>query len=173
MTSKQAPQALELIDKNWKNIPVIAISQSTAKSVEKMGAKLLHVSGGYGDDVYDDISKKFNNLKILYPRAEIIVSTFSKRLKEDGVDIDEAIVYNTTCNLDIELQNIEDDAVLAFTSPSAITCFLKKFTFKDTHKIVVIGSTTQKRLPLHVKSELSEKTTVKSVIDLAKKIAIY
>ena len=109
----------------------------------------------------------------MYPRAEIIVSTFSKRLKEDGVDIDEAIVYNTTCNLDIELQNIEDDAVLAFTSPSAITCFLKKFTFKDTHKIVVIGSTTQKRLPLHVKSELSEKTTVKSVIDLAKKIAIY
>ena len=51
MTSKQAPQALELIDKNWKNIPVIAISQSTAKSVEKMGAKLLHVSGGYGDDL--------------------------------------------------------------------------------------------------------------------------
>jgi len=173
MTSKQAPQALELIDKNWKNIPVIAISDSTAKSVEKLGAKVLHVSGGYGDNLYDDISEKFSNLKILYPRAEVIVSTFSKRLKEEGIDIDEVIVYNTTCNSDIELQSIEDDAVLAFTSPSAITCFLKKFSFKDTHKVVVIGTTTQKRLPLHVKSELSEKTTMKSVIDLAKKIANY
>jgi uroporphyrinogen-III synthase len=173
MTSKQSPAAMDLIDKEWRKIPVIAISDSTAKTVSDMGGEILHVSGGYGDKLYDDIREKFANLKILYPRAEIIVSTFSKRLRDEGIDIDEKIVYNTTCNDDIELESIEDNAVLAFTSPSAITCFLKKFGFKDTHKVVAIGTTTQKRLPLHVKSELSEKTTMKSVVDLAKKIANY
>lgn len=172
VTSKQALEALQRIDNNWKNIPIIAISQSTAKATQAMGAKLLHVSGGYGDNLYEDIGEKFSDLKILYPRAEIIVSNFSKKLKQEGVDIDEVIVYKTTCNDDIELIHIQESAVLAFSSPSAITCFMKKFTFKDTHKVVVIGTTTQKRLPLHVKSQLSAKTTMKSLIQSAKKLQL-
>ncbi|MEA3522715.1 MAG: uroporphyrinogen-III synthase, partial [Campylobacterota bacterium] len=85
ITSKQALEALEKYNPDWKNIPIIAISKPTADKAQSMGAKLLHVGEGYGKDLYKIIQSDFSDLKLCYARAEIIVSDFASKLREEGV----------------------------------------------------------------------------------------
>ena len=170
ITSKQALEALEKYNPTWKNIPIIAISEPTAQRAKAMGAKLLHVGEGYGKDLYKIIQSDYSDLKLCYARAEIIVTDFASTLRDEGVSIDDPIVYKTTCNDNLGLVDLEKNSVLVFTSPSSIACYLKNNNFYEDQKIVVIGSTTQKALPLHVKSYISEKPTVQACIKLAKSL---
>ncbi len=170
ITSKQALEALEKYNPTWKNIPIIAISKPTADKAQSMGAKLLHIGEGYGKDLYKIIQSDYSDLKLCYARAEIIVTDFASTLRDEGVSIDDPIVYKTTCNDNLGSLDLEKNAILVFTSPSSIICFLKNNEFCEDQKIVVIGTTTQKALPLHVKSYLSQKPTVHACIKLAKSL---
>ncbi|MEA1918663.1 MAG: uroporphyrinogen-III synthase [Campylobacterota bacterium] len=172
ITSKQALFALEKYNPRWKNIPIIAISKPTADKAQSMGAKLLHVGEGYGKDLCKIIQAHFSHLKLCYARAETIVTDFASQLREEGVAIDDPIVYKTTCNDDLAPLKIEDNAVLIFTSPSSIKCFLKQNSFKESNTIVVIGTTTQKALPLHVKSLIAMKPTVEECIKRAQSLSL-
>lgn len=172
ITSKQALEALEKYNPDWKSIPIIAISKPTADKAQSMGAKLLHVGEGYGKDLYKIIQADFSHLKLCYARAETIVTDFALKLRKEGVMIDDPIVYKTTCNDDLPPLKIEDNAILIFTSPSSIECFLKQNSFKESHKIIVIGKTTQKALPLHVKSLVTMKPTVEECIKLAQSVSL-
>ena len=173
ITSKQALEALEKYNPTWKNIPIIAISKPSADKAKAMGAKLLYIGDGYGKDLYKIIQSDFSNLKLCYARAEIIVTDFASTLRDEGVSIDDPIVYKTTCNDNLGLLDLEKNAVLVFTSPSSIVCYLKNNNFYEDQKIVVIGTTTQKALPLHVKSDISQKPTVEACIKLAKSLIAY
>jgi uroporphyrinogen-III synthase len=170
ITSKQALLALETYNPEWKKTPVIAISKPTADKAKAMGATLLHVGEGYGKDLYHIIESNFSHLKLCYARAETIVSDFCSKLRVKGIMIDDPIVYRTSCSDEIGDLNLEEDAILIFTSPSAVTCFLMHNDFKKEQKIVVIGSTTQAALPLHVKSEMALEPTVEACVALAHKI---
>jgi len=170
ITSKQAIEALDKYNPTWKDIPIIAISKPTADKAKTMGAKLLHVGEGYGKDLYKIIQSDFSDLKLCYARAEIIVTDFASTLRNEGVSIDDPIVYKTTCNDNLGSLDLEKNAILVFTSPSSVTCYLKNNNFYEDQKIVLIGTTTQKALPLHVKSYISQKPTVEACIKLAKKL---
>ena len=58
ITSKQTSQALQQYEKeNYINIPALCVSTQSALSYEKLGAKVLDIGGGYGDNLISQIKK--------------------------------------------------------------------------------------------------------------------
>lgn len=168
ITSKQILEALKSYDESWKKIPVLAVSAPTAKAVKEAGGKILEYGSGYGDDLSKIISSYPQEKKWLYLRAKEVASDFILTCKEKGYDIDEAVMYKTTCSHDLLHVKVEDDATLIFTSPSSVTCFLKHHDFSERQNIVVIGKTTAKAMPLHVKYKIADEPTMQSCIQKAK-----
>jgi uroporphyrinogen-III synthase len=136
-----------------------------------LGAQHIEIACGYGESILTLLTSHDNRQKWLYCRPKTIASSWPKHAREVGMKIDEVIIYETSCNRDMETIEIADNGVLIFTSPSAIECFLVKYTFLPTHSIVVIGKTTQNALPPEVKSTLSEMITIESCIEIGKKLA--
>ena len=167
-TSKETITALDKIG-NWKNLPVLAISESTADFVKKQGGRLLDVGQGYGKNIVTLVDKKYKSLKALHPHAKVIAYDIESELKKLGVEINSFIVYKTTCSQEEKIE-LPDNAICIFTSPSSVNCFLQKYTFLPTYKIVCIGETTASALPSSLDYVLSQKTSVQSTISKAKSL---
>jgi len=171
LTSKQAVPALNKISSGWKEVPLLTIAEKTAEEARKAGATVMLSGDGYGDSLAEIIINGFSDKKWLYPRPEIVASDFGQKVRDAGVQMDEAVVYKTTCNQDTAGLVIEDDAMLIFTSPFTIECFLKYYQFKPTQKVVAIGRTTAAALPKDIKYHMPEKPTVENSVLLAQHIA--
>jgi len=169
VTSKQGALALNHYAIKWEKLHVICVGQATAQEVKKQGAIHIDVADGYGESIFD-VSRQYRG-KWLYLRPKMIASSWPAHAREEGMILDEVIIYETTCNEAMEKLEIADDGVLIFTSPSSIECFLQKYLFKSTHDIVVIGKTTQNALPLGIKSILSETTSVESCVEKAQELS--
>lgn len=165
-TSKETITALDKIG-DWKDLPVLAISEATAEYVRKQGGNLLDVAEGYGKSIISLVNKKYKKLKALHPHAKIIAYDIESEFKKLGIEIDSFIVYETSCSKTIKVQ-LPTDAICIFTSPSSVKCFLQKYEFLRTYKIVCIGKTTALALPKDLSYVLSEKTSVESTIIKAK-----
>lgn len=146
-------------------LPALAISQKTAESYENIGGTILDIGNGYGDNLFTIISKYPKSKRWLYLRAKIVASNFVEKAKAKGYNITEIIIYNTTCSQDILQSKIESNAILIFTSPSSVECFLQNHTFLPTHQVIVIGTTTAKKIPQDISYKISPKTTIKSCIE--------
>ncbi len=169
LTSKQASKALQHYDlQEYIHLPALAISKESAKSYEAIGGTILNVGDGYGDTLSDKIKQYAKTKRWLYLRAEIVASDFVARCREEGYLIDEAIVYRSACSEAIKKALIAKDAILIFTSPSSLKCFLKNHSFSQENKIIVIGKTTAQALPQGIDFFMSEKRTVQSCVALAK-----
>jgi uroporphyrinogen-III synthase len=169
VTSKQGALALGGYTVDWDKISVICVGESTAQEMKKLGAKQLECADGYGVSI-SNVLNKFSG-RWLYCRPKVIASSWPSRAKEEGIILDEVILYETTCNEAMEKIDIAENGVVIFTSPSSIECFLQKYSFRDTQDIVVIGKTTQDALPLGVKSILSETTSVESCVEKARELS--
>ncbi|WP_321779159.1 uroporphyrinogen-III synthase [Sulfurimonas sp.] len=168
ITSKQTVKALEQYDKkDFIDIPALCVSKKTAASYENFGGNILDIGDGYGDNLVKNIKEKSKDKKWLYLRAELIASDFVLRCQDDGYDIDEEILYASQCSQEVLDVNICKNATLIFTSPSAITCFLKTHTIDSYAKVVVLGKTTAKSLPKNIKYQISQKTSIESCMELA------
>lgn len=170
LTSKNGIEALERIDPAWKTLPVLCVGKATKRRAEELGSEVLALSDGYGDGLYDIIRTHYAQKRWLYARPKVIASDFAQRLRENGIEIEEAIVYETLCRAEKITENIADNAVLIFTSPSALECFIGRFDFSPAQEIVVIGRTTQKSL-LGRHAHVAPEPTVASCIALAKQLA--
>jgi len=84
--------------------------------------------------------------------------------------MEDAIVYETSCNITCETLELPDDAILILTSPFTIACFLEILTFKESYRVIAIGKTTAKALPEQVAYVMPETPNVDSCVALAKKI---
>lgn len=132
ITSKQTIEALKQYEKSdFIDIGAICVSEKTANAYKKFGGKVVMVGDGYGDSLYGRIKELPKSSKMLYLRANIIVSDFVQRCKEEGYDIDEEILYVSECSKEILDIRVNDDSTLIFTSPSSIECFLKNIS--ETH----------------------------------------
>ena len=171
LTSKQAVTALDKIGKAWTEVPVLTIADLTADMALKSGATVMSKGDGYGDSLTDIIINGHRDKRWLYPRPEVVAYDFGQRVRNAGVDLDDVVVYKTSCNTDAGHKRIEDDAVLIFTSPFTIDCFLHFYQFKPTHKIVAIGKTTRLALPDNVEAVMPEKPSVASSVALAQQLA--
>jgi uroporphyrinogen-III synthase len=171
ITSKQASKALKQYNKNdYINKPALCVSKQSAKSFEELGGQVLAVGGGYGDNLVEQIKSFVKEKKWLYLRAKVVASDFVLTCKEDGYSIDEKIVYESDCSVAIKNVHVEDDAVLIFTSPSSVKCFLHNNALLDTHKIIVIGKTTAKAIPKNCSYTLSNDTTIESCMQIARSL---
>ncbi len=170
LTSKQAVTALEKISSDWKAVPALSVASKTAEMVEKAGGKLLETGDGYGDSLADIIMNNYASYRWLYPRPAVVASDFKERVKRAGVRMDDIIVYETSCNRACRDIKLPDGAILVFTSPFTIACFMEFFTFKSSYKVVVIGKTTAKALPKNIKYQMPDVPTVDASVLLAKKL---
>ncbi len=172
LTSKQAVKALQQYPKeNYIDKKALCISKATAAAYEGIGGKVLQTGKGYGDTLYEAIKHYPKKIKWLYLRAEKVASDFAEKLREDGYKITEAVVYKTECSKDILEARVPSEAILIFTSPSSVKCYLQSHVFSPSQKVIVIGSTTAKALPENIKSIISPATTVESCMQIAKKLS--
>jgi uroporphyrinogen-III synthase len=170
VTSKEGARALGNYIIPWERLDILCVGESTAHLVSNIGGCNITVARGYGDSILEILEN--HTARWLYVRPRAIASSWPKQARMMGKKIDEVIVYETSCNAQMERIEIALDGVLIFTSPSSIECFLKRYHFLPTHKVVVIGLTTQKALPQGVLSVLSATTTIESCIESAKKLAL-
>lgn len=169
VTSKQAAQALKFYAPDWNALKVVCVGESTASVMKELGARNVEIANGYGMSIVEVLS--LHEGKWLYLRPKMIASSWPARARELGIEIDEVIIYETTCNDEMGKIKIDQNGVLIFTSPSSVNCFSKKVDILPTHDVVVIGTTTQKALPCGVKSLLSAEASVISCVQVARKIA--
>jgi len=171
LTSKQAILALENYDLDWNRLKCICVSESTAVAARERGAVDVECGDGYGISIPSVLRRKKSLEKWLYLRPKIVASDWIEVAREEGYEIDEVIVYETTCNEETAKMTISSEGILIFTSPSTIRCFIQNHPILSTHSVVVIGTTTQNALPADVVSHLSSSTSVEAAVDLARQIA--
>lgn len=167
ITSKQVLEALKNYDESWKSLAVLAVSKPTAEAVKKAGGKILEFGSGYGDHLAKIINSYNQEKRWLYLRGKEVASDFALTCKQNGYDIDEAILYETSCSDDCYHVSVQEDAALIFTSPSSVECFLKHHDFKHTQNIIVIGTTTARAIPHGISYKIASNPTMQSCIQKA------
>ncbi|WP_457746467.1 uroporphyrinogen-III synthase [Sulfurimonas sp.] len=169
ITSKQASKALTQYDNaDYLHLPALAVSRQSAQSYEKLGGKILEIGEGYGDNLVEKIKSYSKDKKWLYLRAETVASDFVDVCRQEGHKIDELVLYRSACSDAIGCVNVEDNAILIFTSPSSVKCYLKDHILSKEQLVIVIGKTTAKALPEDVEYILSTETTIESCMAIAK-----
>ncbi|WP_428738106.1 uroporphyrinogen-III synthase [Sulfurimonas sp.] len=172
ISSKQVAKALEQYDiKAYIDKPALCVSEQTAKSFEVLGGEVLERGEGYSDTFIKLITKYPKEAKWLYLRAKETASDFVNQIRELDYFIDEAIVYETSCSQEILDVQIENDAVLIFTSPSSVKCFLQTHQLSEQNSLVTIGKTTAKALPNGMKYKTASLQSIESCVELARKLA--
>ena len=170
-TSKQAIIYLDEISNEWQNKKILAVGSATAKMAKELGATdIYNPKEFYGEVLANDILEKFSDSKIVYIRPKVVSFDSKAFLSDRGIDIKEEILYETTCK-EHSGKELEDGAVIIFTSPSTIECFFKSFSWDSSYKAVVIGKTTLKNLPQNVTAYVANEATISSCVAKAQEIA--
>ena len=168
-TSKQAVVSVEKINENWKNIPCLAIGSATVKQIESLGGTVAYQPlSFYGEALSQDISMYFKEKRILYLRPKEISFDSKGFLEKEGIFIDEKIIYETHCIRYLKKEKPVKNAIIIFTSPSTIRCFLKSFVWDESYRAIVIGEATKKYLPSQANYVVADKATIAACIEKAK-----
>ncbi|AKF24413.1 uroporphyrinogen-III synthase [Sulfurovum lithotrophicum] len=168
-TSKQAVVTADRIDTGWKEYPSIAIGAATKKQIEDLGGKVIYYPQSYyGETLSRDIITRFSGRKILYLRPKEVSFDSKSFLKKAGIDLQEQVIYETGCISYNEAEKPVRNAIIIFTSPSTIHCFLKSFNWDESYIAVVIGRATKVHLPENATYAVAEEPLISSCIKKAK-----
>lgn len=169
-TSKQAVAFTNEISSDWKEKKILAVGAQTAKVCRELGARDIYFPNDYyGSVLAKDIVQNFTDAKILYLRPRVVSFDSVAFLKTQGIDIAESILYETEC-IEYKKENLEDNAIIIFTSPSTIRCFFKSFQWRENYRAVVIGKTTLEKLPKGINVTVSPKATIAACIETAQNL---
>jgi uroporphyrinogen-III synthase len=172
-TSKQAVKSAEALNPEWKNIPSLAIGASTAKQIEKLGGNVLYQPKSfYGKTLSQEIITNFKSLNIMYIRPKIVSFDSKKFLEKAGIKIEERIIYETMCQCYSQKEKPKKGAIIIFTSPSTIHCFLKNFSWDFSYTAVVIGESTKIHLPKNASYVVADLPLIDACITKAKEILL-
>jgi uroporphyrinogen-III synthase len=173
-SSKQAVKSAEQIDPTWKTYPCIAIGGATKKQIEVLGGEVIHYPKHfYADVLAEDIVRLFSRRKLLYLRPQKISFDSKGFLAAKGIDLQEQIIYETSCISYLQEEAPQERAIIIFTSPSSIHCFLKNFTWKESYTAVVIGRATQVHLPKGADCIVANEPLINACIAKAKELQSY
>jgi len=173
-TSKQAVKSAEMLDPGWKKIPCLAIGSATANQIESLGGKVLYQPKKfYGKTLSQDMIMLFKERKILYLRPKVVSFDAKTFLSKAGMDIQEKIIYETSCISYSDKDKPLMNAIIIFTSPSTIQCFLKNFVWEKSYTAVVIGEATKEYLPKNARVEVADRPLIDACIEKAKIVARY
>ncbi len=153
------------MNKAWKNLPSYSIGSGTSKAIKELGGRVVYeAKNSYGDEFAKEIKKRLRGKRVLFLRAKEVTSKLNKILKENGVLLDEEIVYETLCNDCKNLTKPKSGSCIIFSSPSTVKCFFKCFEWDSSYRAVVIGEVTLKALPKDIPYILSDKPNIPSCI---------
>ena len=171
-TSKQAVITADTIDLSWKNYPCIAIGPATKKQIEDLGGKVIyHPKSFYGETLSHDIAQFFRDKKLLYLRPKEVSFDSKGFLEKEGITLQEQIIYETSCLKYSAEEKPHKNAIIIFTSPSTIHCFLKNFNWDESYTAVVIGKATKVHLPVNAECVVADEPLINACIVKAKEIA--
>jgi len=170
-TSKQAVVSAETIDRSWKKYPCIAIGPATKKQIEALGGEVIYFPKDfYAKNLSTDISAFFRDRKLLYLRPKEVSFDAKGFLKREGIDLQEQVIYETSCIAYTALEKPPENAIIIFTSPSTIHCFLKNFEWDENYTAIVIGKATKVHLPENANFLVADEPLIASCIEKAKTI---
>lgn len=168
-TSKQAVKSAEILNPEWKAIPTLSIGAATTKQIEVLGGTVaLQPTSFYGKNLSEKILSQCQKKRILYVRPKEVSFDSKSFLASAGMNIDEKIIYETKCIQYSEDEKPSQNAIIIFTSPSTIYCFLKQFSWDESYTAVVIGEATKVHLPSNACYEVADKPLISSCIEKAK-----
>ncbi len=172
-TSKQGVAALdEICGESWKEIPAAAIGKMTAEEVEKRGGEVIFVaSKAYGDVLAKELSERFESFRWLYPRPKVVASKIAAELRAAGISVDEKVIYETRCREYDTRSKPEEGAVLIFTSPSIVNCFLKRFEWSESYTAVAIGRKTAEVFEDGMECRVSPSQTIEDAVTFARSLS--
>lgn len=172
-TSKQAVISIEALNPKWKEIPTLAIGEATASQIEFLGGTVAYQPKSfYGKNLAQDILTYFQDKKICYLRPKEVSFDSRGFLEKEGVVLDEKIIYETSCIKYPKSNQPPKGAIIIFTSPSTIACFLKNFGWDESYCAVVIGKSTQKHLPTHAHYVVAHTPKIDACIAKANEILL-
>ena len=173
-TSRQAVRSAEALNPEWKKYPCLAIGSATAKEIESLGGKVIYQAKSfYAETLSQDIITQFQDKKILYLRPKEVSFDSKFFLAEAGIELHEQIIYETSCTRYEKKEKPSKNAIVIFTSPSTIHCFLKNFEWDESYTAVVIGEATKRHLPIDVRYEVSDTPNIDACILKAKSVASH
>lgn len=168
-TSQNSVKALESLGVAWKNKACYAIGEATAATIQQLGGCVAYIAQqAYGDSFAHELIPLLKQSRVLFPRAQEVVSPLFQILHDAGIAIEERIVYTTQCCDYPPSQAPEDNAILIFTSPSTVQCFAKNFAWNSSYIAIAIGKKTAAVIPSSLKIYTSEKQTIEACVELAK-----
>lgn len=172
-TSKQAVLSIEALNPKWKEIPCLAIGLATARQIKALGGIVSHQAQSFdAKTLAKDIIKNFKEKKILYLRPKKVSFASKSFLSANGIEIDEEIIYKTSCMRYASEQKPVKDAIIIFTSPSTIHCFLDNFLWDTSYIAVIIGKESKVHLPPQARYEIADTPLIDACIMKAKEILI-
>lgn len=172
-TSKQAVKSAEALNPEWKKYPCLAIGSATAKEIESLGGKVKYQPKSfYGETLSQDIITQFYDKKILYLRPKEVSFDSKNFLAKAGIELQEQIIYETSCIRYEKKEKPGKNAIIIFTSPSTIHCFLENFEWDESYTAVVIGEATKRHLPIHARYEVSDTSNIDACILKANQILL-
>ncbi len=167
-TSKNGVEAIDRVDKRWKDKEIYSIGSGTTKSIEQKGIKVAYTAkSSYGDNFAKEIKERLLGKKVLFPRAKVVTSKLNEILLNGGIELSEIIAYKTICNPK-ELPKPKEGSVIIFSSPSTIECFFKRFNWDESYKAVAIGEKTASFMPKEIDYTISSKQTIPDCIKLGR-----
>jgi len=173
-SSKQAVKSAELIDTNWKQYPCIAIGGATKKQIEALGGRVIHHPVNfYADVLAEDIIQHFSTRKLLYLRPKKVSFDSKRYLQKAGIFLHEQVIYRTSCLAYDAKEAPAEGAIIIFTSPSSIDCFLKNFVWQASYTAVVIGHATKVHLPEGVSWAVADVPLIDACVDKARELQSY
>ena len=172
-TSKQAVKSAEALNPEWKNYPCLAIGSATAKEIEFLGGKVIYQPKSfYAETLSQDIITQFQDKKILYLRPKEVSFDSRNFLAKAGIELQEQIIYETSCISYEKKEKPSKNAIIIFTSPSTIHCFLKNFEWNESYTAIVIGEATKVHLPTHARFEVADRPLIDACIVKASQILL-
>ncbi len=173
LTSKQGVKALDEVSEGaWRALPAAAIGEMTAAEISARGAEVLYVaSKAYGDVLAKELAARFKGFRWLYPRPKVVVSKIAADLAAAGVSVEEKVIYETVCVDYGSDQRPKPGAILIFTSPSIVQCFLKSFGWDDTWRAVAIGKKSAQVFEKDIPVCMSDSPSIDDAIEMARFLA--
>ena len=170
-TSKNGVESLNKFNSQWKKIPTYVIAPQTAKVVKKLKGTLTFVGKSHhGDEFAYELIEHLKNKKVLFLKAEKIVSSITSILNENGVKCDEKVVYRTVFKKFKKKIELPKNSTIIFSSPSTIECFFKNILWQKSFKIISIGKTTAKYFPSYVSYNIADTTSLESCVRKAREL---
>lgn len=149
---------------------IICISNETANEVRKIGFEPFFVGiSGHGKDFANEIRTIVNNGKSLFFRPNEVASDLQEKLSVDGIQIDSAIIYKTTCNKLLDVK-IPKNSFIIFTSPKNYNCFISNFTWDESFTAIAIGKTTFESLAPNIKKYCAPKTSIDACVEFSRQL---